>query len=174
MPRTMKAEIQHNIVTAAHNFLEASILLEDLCDDDIPLDDLDNDCMEDAELLELAGVMTLQLAMEMDGDGTWGAYNQFPKSKDWFPASLQQPDRWFRSNYRITRALRELHARHLGWLGESEKKTVLNCIEAHYGFENCCGSGDGCQIRMGVAPLENPDEFLSRKKEHSVSAGLLE
>ncbi|KAJ3925736.1 MAG: hypothetical protein NXY57DRAFT_1043852 [Lentinula lateritia] len=103
MPCTMKAEIQHNIVTAAHNFIKASILLEDLCDDDIPLDDLDNDYMEDAELLELAGVMTLQLAMEMDGDGTRGAYNQFPKSNDWFPASLQQPDRWFRSNYRMSR-----------------------------------------------------------------------
>ncbi|KAJ4465180.1 hypothetical protein C8J55DRAFT_493599 [Lentinula edodes] len=96
MPRTTKAEIQHNIVTAAHNFIEASILLEDLCDDDISLDDPDNDYMEDAELLELAG-------MEMDGDGTRGAYNQFPKSKDWFPASLQQPDRWFWSNYRMSR-----------------------------------------------------------------------
>ncbi|KAJ4463940.1 hypothetical protein C8R41DRAFT_872267 [Lentinula lateritia] len=103
MPCTMKAEIQHNIITAAHNFIKASILLEDLCDNDIPLDDLDNDYMEDAELLELAGVMTLQLAMEMDGDGTRGAYNQFPKSNDWFPASLQQPDRWFRSNYRMSR-----------------------------------------------------------------------
>ncbi|KAJ3850403.1 hypothetical protein EV368DRAFT_66615 [Lentinula lateritia] len=96
MPRATKADI----VAAAHNFIKASILLEDLCDNDIPSDDPDNDYTEDAELLELAAVMTLQLAIELDRDGTQGAYNRFLKSKDWFPASLQQPDRWFWSNYR--------------------------------------------------------------------------
>ncbi|KAJ3854774.1 hypothetical protein EV368DRAFT_63015 [Lentinula lateritia] len=103
MLHATKAEIQRDIIAAAHNFIEASILLEDLCDDDIPSDDPDNNYTEDAELLELAAVMTLQLAIEVDGDGTQGAYNRFPKSKDWFPASPQQPDRWFRSNYRMSR-----------------------------------------------------------------------
>ncbi|KAJ3749666.1 hypothetical protein DFH05DRAFT_703689 [Lentinula detonsa] len=45
----------------------------------------------------------IQEVSEIKGDGTRGPYNQFPKSKDWFSTSLQQPDRWFRSNHRMSR-----------------------------------------------------------------------
>ncbi|KAE9411318.1 hypothetical protein BT96DRAFT_803896 [Gymnopus androsaceus JB14] len=70
---------------------------------------------------------------------------------------------------RVTRALRELRSHHLGWLGDERKKLVSQRIEARSGFPKCAGSGDGCQIRMSTAPVENPDEFLSRKKEHSTN-----
>ncbi|KAJ3712651.1 hypothetical protein C8R42DRAFT_313172 [Lentinula raphanica] len=235
MPRATKAETQFELICIAHDLLEASALLEDLNDTALPLDDPEDDLLEDTELLELAAVMMIQGALEIEGDGTRGAYNQFPKSLDWFPISLQQPDRWFRGNYRmgrvmfdnlvsllaqnpifhspkrrqrhvkfqlaaflirygqrgspvfdvasklglgfgtvhlycrrVTRALRELRSQHLGWLSEERKKIVSQHIETSYGFENCVGSGDGCQIRMGIAPGQNPDEFLSRKKEYSV------
>ncbi|KAJ3865693.1 hypothetical protein EV359DRAFT_38253 [Lentinula novae-zelandiae] len=69
---------------------------------------------------------------------------------------------------RITRALRELRGQNVGWLGNERKELVSQRIEARSGFPKCIGSGDGCQIRMSTAPEENPDEFLSRKKEHSV------
>ncbi|KAJ3978388.1 hypothetical protein F5890DRAFT_1422647, partial [Lentinula detonsa] len=73
---------------------------------------------------------------------------------------------------RVTRALRELHSHYLGWLGDEQKTLVSQRIEARSGFPKCVGSGDGCQIRMTTAPEENPDEFLSRKKQHSVSCML--
>lgn len=66
---------------------------------------------------------------------------------------------------RITRALRELRGHHVGWLGDDRKQLVSQRIEARSGFPKCLGSGDGRQIRMTTAP----DEFLSRKKEHSVN-----
>ncbi|KAJ3746836.1 hypothetical protein DFH05DRAFT_1556498 [Lentinula detonsa] len=74
----------------------ASDALDNNEDVNLPIDDLDED------VLELAAALMIQKVSEIEGDGTRGPYNQFPKSQDWFSTSLQQPDRWFRSNHRMS------------------------------------------------------------------------
>ncbi|KAJ3733294.1 hypothetical protein DFJ43DRAFT_1223311 [Lentinula guzmanii] len=74
----------------------ASDALDNNEDVNLPIDDLDED------VLELAAALMIQKVSEIEGDGTRVPYNQFPKSQDWFSTSLQQPDRWFRSNHRMS------------------------------------------------------------------------
>ncbi|KAJ3747300.1 hypothetical protein DFH05DRAFT_1479357 [Lentinula detonsa] len=78
--------------------LAASEALDNNEDVDLPLDDPD----DNSEVL--AAALMFQKVLEIKGNGTRGNYNQFPKSKDWFSTSLQQP-RWFRSNYRMSRSM---------------------------------------------------------------------
>ncbi|KAF9071346.1 hypothetical protein BDP27DRAFT_1401506, partial [Rhodocollybia butyracea] len=94
-----KAETQEELLSLAYALLAASEALNDVEDSNLPIDDPE----EEAEMLEVTAVFMMQEALVIEGDGTRGEYNQFAKSKDWFPTSLQQPDRWFRSNYRMSR-----------------------------------------------------------------------
>lgn len=110
MPRTTVAEAQADMLEYAEFLLVASELL---ADDDI-LEDLaqlipeeeheiyglDSD-KEVSELLELEGLLWLERASALSGTGSRGPYNQFPKSKDYFSTTLQNPDRQFRHAFRF-------------------------------------------------------------------------
>ncbi|KAJ3804841.1 hypothetical protein F5876DRAFT_70296 [Lentinula aff. lateritia] len=93
-----KTQAQAVLLSMACAILAASDTLDNVEDADLPLDD---PC-EDLEVLEVVAAIMIHEALEIKGDGTRGPYNQFPKSRDWFPTSLQQPDQWFRSNYRMS------------------------------------------------------------------------
>jgi hypothetical protein len=55
-------------------------------------DELDD---EDDGFMTFMGNALMQMANAMGGDGSQGAYNQIPKSQDYFQLSLSWPDRWF-------------------------------------------------------------------------------
>ncbi|KAJ3809424.1 hypothetical protein F5876DRAFT_66484 [Lentinula aff. lateritia] len=88
-----KTQAQAVLLSIACAILAAFDTLDNVEDADLPLDD---PC-EDLEVLKVVAAIMIHEALEIKGDGTRGPYNQFPKSRDWFPTSLQQPDRWFRN-----------------------------------------------------------------------------
>lgn len=70
---------------------------------------------------------------------------------------------------RVTRAIRELRSRFVGWMDDARKSVVSDHIENFSGFPNCIGSGDGSLIRFGDAPEEDGHLYMSRKKFYCVS-----
>ena len=102
MPRQTKAEIQANLAAIMETLFAASVAL-----DEDPLNDQekeptseDMDVDDIAEVLFLAGVEAMEDVIKMAGDGSRGPYGQISKSKDWFIAALQSPDRDFRRTFR--------------------------------------------------------------------------
>ncbi|KIL57043.1 hypothetical protein M378DRAFT_88415 [Amanita muscaria Koide BX008] len=65
---------------------------------------------------------------------------------------------------RVSRAIRALGSCYLNWGNQERKAVVSHAIKAKSGFPKCLGSGDGSQIRFGEAPLEDGEQFRSRKK----------
>jgi hypothetical protein len=66
--------------------------------------------------------------------------------------------------HRVTRAIRELRPRFVGWLSPERKVVVQQHIKDFYGFAKCLGSGDGSLVRFNEIPIEDGHLFQSRKK----------
>lgn len=108
MPRTTATEVQAELLEFAEILLLSSDLLADSAEELeedlailIPKEvqdiyDPDDGDRFVAEILELEGLFWLEAASSLTGDGSHGRYNQYPKSKDFFSTSLQNPDCQFR------------------------------------------------------------------------------
>ena len=103
MPQKTKAEIQASLATIMEYLFSASAALdegpvsdEEMADGDS--EDIDGDDV--AEILFLAGVESMEDVYAMSVDGSRGPYGQIPKSKGWFKAALQSPDRDFCRTFR--------------------------------------------------------------------------
>jgi hypothetical protein len=80
----------------------ASVALdEDLLSDQEEDPTLEDMVVDDiAEVLFLTGVEAMEDVIKMAGDGSQGPYGQISKSKGWFIAALQSPNRDFRCTFR--------------------------------------------------------------------------
>lgn len=65
---------------------------------------------------------------------------------------------------RVTRAIRELRPRFLGWPTTEGKAVIRRHIKDLSGFPKCLGAGDGSLIRFCEIPNEDGHLFQSRKK----------
>lgn len=65
---------------------------------------------------------------------------------------------------RVTRALRELRPKFLGWPTPHRKLVIQQDIEDRAGFYKCLGCADGSLIRFGSEPDQDGHLFMSRKK----------
>jgi hypothetical protein len=69
---------------------------------------------------------------------------------------------------RVTRAIRQLRSKYLGWPDDPRKIEISNAIENRSGFYLCLGSGDGSLIRFAEEPLQFGYMFRCRKKFFAV------
>jgi len=65
---------------------------------------------------------------------------------------------------RVSRALRQLKSRFLGWPDPARKEVISTVIEQAAGFQKCLGSGDGCLIRFTQQPLQFGHMYKCRKQ----------
>lgn len=65
---------------------------------------------------------------------------------------------------RVSRALRQLKSRFLGWPDSARKQVISEAIEHAAGFPKCLGSGDGCLIRFIQKPLYFGHMYKCRKQ----------
>lgn len=113
MPTPTLVQTQNEMIQQAQVYFAAADILQDNFDtafnedlsteldqegeDDFSrLGDLDFQDADAAEMLEFLGIAQMDMAARMSGDGSWGSYFQFPKSKDFFLCCLQSPDKEFR------------------------------------------------------------------------------
>ena len=102
MVKKTKAQHQAEYLKYANHLLHYAVALDNDDDDILPDDDdfgsdSDNDL---SEVLELTALQWLQIVLILEGDGSRGPYNKFPKSIDFFTVSLQAPERYFRRMFR--------------------------------------------------------------------------
>ena len=65
---------------------------------------------------------------------------------------------------RVTRAIRQLRAKYIGWPTAEQQECVEQRIEARSGFPRCLGSGDGSLLRWEEHPQEDGEAFQGHKK----------
>lgn len=65
---------------------------------------------------------------------------------------------------RVTRAIRQLRAKYIGWPTAERQECIEQRIEARSGFPRCLGSGDGSLLRWEERPQEDGEAFQGRKK----------
>ena len=65
---------------------------------------------------------------------------------------------------RVSRALRQLKSRFLGWPDPARKEVISTVIEQAAGFQKCLGSGDGCLIQFTQRPLHFGHMYKCRKQ----------
>ena len=107
MPRTTKAQNQSDAIYTAEKLLMASAALEDEPDmDELGLFEAEDPfeahlfADDTSEVLELSAFNWIAIAQAMTGEGSRGAYDQIPKSVDFFSVCLRAPDREFRHMFR--------------------------------------------------------------------------
>ncbi|THU98345.1 hypothetical protein K435DRAFT_616691, partial [Dendrothele bispora CBS 962.96] len=65
---------------------------------------------------------------------------------------------------RVTRAIRELRERFVGFTSEAEQQATMEHIQEVSGFPGCIGSGDGSGIRFDERPVCDGTQFMGRKE----------
>jgi hypothetical protein len=102
MPRRTKAEYEAELANWAETLLLCSAALNDDTDwsDDEEDEEFDDTVGTDGEALELLALEQLGIMECLSGDGSRGPYDNIPKSKDFFPGLLSNPERRFRHFFR--------------------------------------------------------------------------
>jgi hypothetical protein len=65
---------------------------------------------------------------------------------------------------RVTRAIRQLRPRFVGWPTSDRKEVIKQEIKDISGFSRCLGAGDGSLFRFCEIPIEDGHPYQSRKK----------
>jgi hypothetical protein len=71
---------------------------------------------------------------------------------------------------RVTRAIRQLRPRFVGWPTSDRKEVIKQDIQDISGFSRCLGAGDASLIRFCEIPIEDGHLYQSRKKFWGVGA----
>jgi hypothetical protein len=72
---------------------------------------------------------------------------------------------------RIFFALLKLKSRYIFWPNLAERKII--CQQTHHEMPFCIGYVDGTELRLAEKPSDDPDAYLSRKKQWSIKAQII-
>uniref|UniRef100_A0A336MPN4 CSON003378 protein n=1 Tax=Culicoides sonorensis TaxID=179676 RepID=A0A336MPN4_CULSO len=73
--------------------------------------------------------------------------------------------------HRVFSAILKLRSRFVYWPNAAERKEITQ--KTHHEMPFCIGYIDGTEIKLAEKPFEDPDAYLSRKKQWSVKAQII-